>query len=182
MDPLSAVMARCSFVWLLAGFIAGALMLTDESVPGNWRLWLQPTHAHVLFVGWFLLFALGIAYWLLPRKRTPDRPLGYDVSIAYLAVIALNLGLALRVIAEPADRSGHGGSWTEPVFAVSALLQVGAAVIFVTQLWPRVTPRAARTATGRGTPAPAAQEPTQAKPRDQGGIHVEHQDRSDSTE
>jgi hypothetical protein len=45
------------------------------------------------------------------------------------------------VIAEPLERGGHGGGWTEPVYAVSALLQVGAAAIFVTQLWARVAPR-----------------------------------------
>ena len=125
--------------------------MTDEAVPGEWRLWLQPSHSHALLVGWLFQFALGIAYWLLPRKRSPERPLGYRISTAVAAVAALNLGLVLRVVAEPAERSGHGGSWTEPVFAVSALLQFGAALIFVTQLWPRIAPREARTTAVRGS-------------------------------
>ena len=144
MDRLSAVMARCSFAWLLAGFLAGALMLTDETLAGEWRRWLLPSHGHALFVGWFVQFVFGVAYWLLPRKRSPERPVGYRTRPAYAAVAALNLGLLLRVIAEPAERAGHGGSWTEPVFAVSALLQVGAAAVFVAQVWGRVAPRTMR--------------------------------------
>jgi len=34
MDRLSAVMARASFIWLLAGAVAGATMMIDEALPG----------------------------------------------------------------------------------------------------------------------------------------------------
>jgi hypothetical protein len=142
-------MARCSFVWLLVGFAAGGLMLTDQTLAGEWRRWLLPTHGHMLFVGWFVQFALGIAYWLLPRRRTPERPLGYRLGPAYAAVAALNLGLLLRAVAEPAERAGHGGGWTEPVYAASALLQVGAVVVLVAQLWPRLAPRPAKSNAGK---------------------------------
>lgn len=139
MDPLSSRMVRAALLWLLAGVAIGGAMLS-----GHWALWLAPTHAHMLFVGWFLQFALGIAYWLLPRRRAPDRPLGYDARLAGLAVIALNLGLALRVIGEPLTRSGQGSGTTQVLLAASALLQVGAVLIFVVQLWPRVAARPLR--------------------------------------
>ena len=51
MDRLSAVMVRAALGWLLAGVVLGGLMLTDRVVPGEWRLWMTPTHGHVLFVG-----------------------------------------------------------------------------------------------------------------------------------
>ena len=41
-------------------------------------------------------------------------------------------------------RSGHAGDGTLALLAISAILQVGAAVIFVTQMWPRVAARAPR--------------------------------------
>ena len=119
-------------------------MLVDRELPGTWRLWAQPTHGHMLFVGWFLQFALGIAYWLLPRKRSPERPLGYDLRLAQAAVAALNVGLLCRVFAEPLERSGHMGNGTLALLSLSALLQVGAAFVFVRQLWPRVAARAPR--------------------------------------
>lgn len=137
-------MVRLSLLWLLAGFIVGGLMLVDREIPGNWRLWAQPTHGHMLFVGWFLQFALGIAYWLVPRKRSPERPVGYNLRTAKFAVAALNLGLLCRVIAEPLERSGHAGNGTLTLLGVSAALQIGAAMIFVTQIWPRVAPRSPR--------------------------------------
>lgn len=142
MDRLNAITVRASFIWLLAGVVLGALMLADQAIPGDWRRWVQPTHGHILFVGWFIQFALGIAYWLLPRRRTQDRPLGYDERLAFCAVAALNLGLLLRALAEPVERGGGNGDWTLPTLIASAALQVGAIAVFVLQLWPRVAPRA----------------------------------------
>lgn len=144
MDPLSARMLRASLIWLLCGVSIGGAMLLDRALPGNWVLWLAPSHAHMLFVGWFLQFALGIAYWLLPRKRTPQRPVGYHEGLATAAVVALNLGLLLRVVAEPAERTGWGSNLTLAMLALSAILQIGAVVIVVSQIWPRVAPRVGR--------------------------------------
>lgn len=144
MDPLSSLMLRASLLWLLAGVIIGGLMLTDRALPGQWVLWMMPSHAHMLVVGWFLQFVIGVAYWLLPRKRTPTRPLGYAERAAWLAAIALNAGLIVRVLAEPVERIGQGTSGTLALLVVSALLQVGAVLTFVSQLWPRVGPRPMR--------------------------------------
>jgi hypothetical protein len=126
-------------------------MLTDRALPGQWRLWMAPSHAHMLFVGWFLQFAVGVAYWLLPRRRSTERPLGYWERAAYVAVIALNLGLVLRIIAEPAERTGNESDGTLVLLIASALLQVAAALIFVTQLWPRVAARPIRGTNERST-------------------------------
>lgn len=138
MDRVSVVYTRAAIVWLVAGVALGALMLSDNLVPGDWRLWFSPTHGHMLFVGWFLQFALGIAYWLLPRKRQPDLPLGYREAPGLVAVGALNLGLLSRVAAEPFERTGRASDLTLALLAASAVLQVVAVVLFVTQLWPRI--------------------------------------------
>lgn len=137
-------MVRLALLWMLAGFLIGGAMLVDRELPGNWRLWMQPTHGHMLFVGWFLQFALGIAYWLLPRKRSAERPVGYDLRLAQVAVAALNIGLLCRVVGEPLERDGHSSGTTMVLLTLSALLQITAALIFVVQLWPRVAARAPR--------------------------------------
>ncbi len=138
MDRISIVMVRAALAWLVLGFVVGGLMLVDRAIPGDWRAWMAPSHGHILFVGWFLQFALGIAYWLLPRKRQPELPLGYPEKPGFVAVAALNLGLLARVAAEPFERVGRASDVTLTLLAVSAILQVAAVVIFVTQLWPRI--------------------------------------------
>ncbi len=138
MDRLSVIMVKSSLCWLLTGFLIGGLMLVDRAIPGQWRLWMLPTHGHMLFVGWFLQFALGIAYWLLPRKRSPQRPVGYDERLGMLAAFMLNAGLLLRVVSEPFERPGHANALTLTGLSASAVLQVVAAILFVSQMWPRI--------------------------------------------
>lgn len=158
MDRLTSWMVRSSLCWLLAGIVVGAMMMADNRLPGAWRVWMGPTHGHMLFVGWFLQFALGIGYWLLPRTRTPERPLGYDERLAFGAMAALHVGLLLRVAAEPAQRSGHDSGWIDAGLIASGLLQVLAIAIFVLELWPRLAPRQRRS-----TPAPAGRTTTAGK-------------------
>jgi hypothetical protein len=134
-------MVRSSLIWLLAGILVGAAMVIDREIPGHWRAWYMPSHVHMLFVGWFLQFALGIAYWLLPRKRSPERPLGYNERLALGAMTALNTGLLIRVTIEPLERAGHASDATFAALSLSAALQIAAVAVFVTQLWPRVGPR-----------------------------------------
>lgn len=145
MDRLTAIMVRLSLGWLLAGFIIGGLMLVDRIVPGTWRAWLVPSHGHMLFVGWFFQFVIGIAFWLLPRKRSPERPLGYHEQLSLLGVVMLNVGLLLRVAGEPLERIGKGDLVTITALSASASLQLLAALIFIAQLWPRTGVRQIRT-------------------------------------
>lgn len=138
MDRFTIFAVKTSLVWMLAGFVLGGLMLVDHLVPGNWRAWLLPTHGHMLFVGWFVQFVIGIAFWLLPRKRRPELPLGYGEHKAFFALVCLNIGLAMRVIAEPLWRDRQEGAWIDWLLAGSSVLQVLAIVIFVSQMWPRI--------------------------------------------
>lgn len=131
-------MVKASLAWMLAGFVIGGLMMVDRVIPGNWRLWMQPTHGHMLFVGWFVQFVIGIAYWLLPRKRRPDLPVGYRETPAFTGWAVLNIGLLLRVVGEPMERTGNAGTVSITILAISSVLQVLAVVIFIAQLWPRI--------------------------------------------
>jgi len=144
MDPVSVRFARAALIWLVLGFTLGALMLSDALVSGSWRVWFAPTHGHILFVGWFLQFAVGVGYWLLPRKRPTHRPLGYREDAANAAFALLNLGLLLRVIAEPAGRIGDDSWVIDYTLAILSILQLAAIAIIAHQLWSRITPRPPR--------------------------------------
>lgn len=155
MDRLSIVMVRCSLIWLLAGVVIGGLMLIDRGIPGDWRLWMAPSHGHMLFVGWLVQFALGIAYWLMPRKRSAEHPLGYRERPALAAVIALNIGLMMRVTGEPLERTGDENALTLALLGGSSVLQVTAIALFIGQLWPRIY---GRSKLGRTTPSGPAEK------------------------
>jgi hypothetical protein len=144
MDRVSVVFLRLSLGCLLLGFALGSLMLSDPLLPGHWRVWFAPTHGHMLFVGWFLQFAIGVGYWLLPRKRRPEALLGYDECLTLVAIGLLNSGLLLRVVAEPAGRMGQGGRWADLTLVASSALQLAAIAIIVAQIWGRVMPKPKR--------------------------------------
>lgn len=158
MDRVSVIAVRAALVWLVIGVVLGVVMISDELLPGRWRVWFAPTHGHILLVGWFLQFAVAIAYWLLPRKRTPELPLGYREAIATAAFALLNAGLLVRVIAEPASRMGQLGGATSYLLALSGGGQLIAIAIVTYHLWGRTIPRPRRDgAEGR------------VAPRDEGG-------------
>ena len=150
MDPVSSLMIRSSLIWLVTGLVGGSLILLDASFPGLWRTWLTPGHVHMLLVGWFLQFALGVAIWLFPRRRTPAQPRGYNEYIAMFAVLALNLGLVLRVVFEALDRANHSWGITTVAYAISAIAQVLAVTLIAWGLWPRVAVRPAKKSVNGG--------------------------------
>lgn len=141
-------MLRASFLWLLLGVAVGGLMLTDRLVPGEWLRWTLPSHVHAVLVGWLVQFALAVAFWLFPRRRTPERPLGYDERLALAAAGLLNVGVLLRVVAEPVERAGSASALSFAALAASALFQVAAVALFVAQLWPRLAARPPRSRPG----------------------------------
>jgi hypothetical protein len=147
-DRLTSLMLRASFVWLVAGVTIGSAMLAagPATIPGLGMF--RAAHLHMLLVGWLIQFALGVGYWLFPRKRTPDNPLGYRETIGLVSMAALNAGLALRVIFELV-RVQSPGAWTQIGLSASGALQALAIVAFAVQLWPRVATRPAKPAAVR---------------------------------
>jgi formate hydrogenlyase subunit 3/multisubunit Na+/H+ antiporter MnhD subunit len=82
-----------------------------------------------------------VAYWMFPmppqsRERGGELPL-------WLAFGALNAGLLLRAVAEPAH-AWQPTSWSGALLTVSGALQAAATWLLVLALWPRVRGRAAR--------------------------------------
>lgn len=118
----------------------GALLLVGPVLGWQGLRALGTTHGHILFVGWFVQFAVGIAYWLLPRKKSPAQPYGYNEKVAFVACYLLNIGLLLRIIVEPLYASGvleSGSFWVIAGLGLSGLLQAIAGIIWVVQLWGR---------------------------------------------
>ncbi len=99
---------------------------------------LTPVYFHLFMVGWVTQLIIGIAYWMFPKYRR-DMPRGYD-SLAWTTYALLNLGLLLRLVAEPAQTVSPAPSWGW-LLALSALLQWLGGLAFVANTWPRVKER-----------------------------------------
>jgi len=113
--------------YLLLGLVAGVAMAIDPA----WRF-LWPTYLHVIVLGWLTQLIFGVAFWLFPRASR-DRKRGRERFI-WVTLVLLNVGLVLRILAEPFDLGGANG----PLLVASALCHLGAAAGFTANIWPRM--------------------------------------------
>jgi hypothetical protein len=99
---------------------------------------LTPVYFHLFMVGWVTQLIFGVVHWMFPN-RTRELPRG-SISLAWATFIILNMGLILRVFAEPLAATQGGTPW-QISLAVSAVLQWLAGLGFLVNTWPRVKGR-----------------------------------------
>lgn len=132
MPRLSVWFVRAALIYLATGFTFGALLLANKGVPFMPALWiLLPIHMEFLLVGWLIQFAMGVAFWILPRYSR-GAPRGNE-RLLWCAFVLFNTGvlLAAAVVFIPGlSLAGRG-------------LEVLAVLFFVLGLWGRVKPAGA---------------------------------------
>ena len=103
MSGLSRAFIRAAFAWLVLGLALRAA----AAWPGGALLSaLEPAALHALVLGWLSQLAFGVAWWMFPRPRgAPPTP---DAAAGWTGFAALNAGLLLRLVAEPASRLSPG--------------------------------------------------------------------------
>lgn len=130
MPLLTRWFLRAALLYLLLGFTLGALMLANKGVPISPHIWrLLPAHIETLLLGWLLLLALGVAYWILPRFKT-ERPNSW---LVWLTFLLLNVGIGLVALGPFIATSGRLG-------AMGRLLETLGVAAFAVHAWPRVKP------------------------------------------
>jgi len=141
MPPLSRWFVKAALLhFALAVSLLGWLQ-TSFGPAGALAAGLRLAALHLLVVGWVSQLIVGVAHWMfppLPRDRRHRR--GHPLPPT-LAFGLLNAGLLLRLVAEPALRSGAArGPWPW-LLASSAAAQWLAVLLLVVHLWPRVRGR-----------------------------------------
>jgi cbb3-type cytochrome oxidase subunit 1 len=139
MPPLARIFVRASFVYFIAAFLLGALMMLDRWL--SFSLWLKLVYVgqlHLLMVGWITQLAIGVAYWMFPRflKEQDPHPRGPE-ALAWAVFICLNAGLLLRFILEPFYLMGPR-PWLAALIALSGVLQALAALGAGWLVWGRI--------------------------------------------
>lgn len=139
MPPLTRACIKAALIWLVIALLVGVA----TAVPGTVRtstiaLAIRPTAVHMLTVGWITQLIFGVALWMFPRSSR-EQPYG-NAALGWTLFAALNGGLLLRAIAEPAVmlRPSAGAGIA---LGLSGLLQWVAGVAFVLLVWPRVKVR-----------------------------------------
>lgn len=139
MPPLARLFIKTALAYFVVALLVGLLLAVAPwlHLP-SWMLALNPVYFHLFMLGWVTQLIAGVAYWMFP-KWSRARPRGYDV-LALAAYALLNLGLLLRVLAEPAQLVSTAPIWG-PLIALAALLQWLGGLAFVVNTWPRVKER-----------------------------------------
>lgn len=136
MPPLTRLFIKTALVYLalaLAAALARSLP-ASESLPA-FVAYLTPVYFHLFMVGWVLQLIIGVGYWMFP-KYTRERPRGSE-ALAWSVYWLLNVGLALRAVAEPLHGMQPHAAWGW-LLALSALLQWLGGMAFVANTWPRI--------------------------------------------
>ncbi len=131
MPRLSAWAIRAALVYLLVGFTFGALLLANKGMPfAGWVWGLLPAHIESVLVGWTAQLILGVAFWILPRQLNGSRG---NVTLAWMALAFLNLGVLLVVVQVIAPQAGL-------LQLAGRSCEVLAAALFAGHAWQRVRP------------------------------------------
>lgn len=129
MPTLSRIAIRSALVALGLGASIGAWTLAAPAFGGRPPWALLPLHAELLLFGWLVQFAMGVAYWMLPR--TPGRPSERGRGPAAIAaILSLNAGVWLAGLGPPLG--------VDAMLAAGRALEWLAALAFAFHAWPRV--------------------------------------------
>ena len=139
MPILTRVYIKTSLIYLVAALLVGGVLALAAVVdlPVALRS-LSPVYFHLLMVGWITQLIVGMLYWMLP-KYSKEKPRCHD-PLWWATYVLLNIGLLLRVAAEPANALTSGAAWQWGL-ALSALLQWLAGLTLIAAAWPRVKGR-----------------------------------------
>lgn len=135
MPPITRWFVKTSFLYLLLALLAGFLLAMQSTfqwiAPGG----LFPVYIHLFVLGWLTELIFGVIYWMFP-KYSSERPRGSE-PLGWLTYALLNLGLLLRIFAEPIQSTQPNllSGWT---LVAAAVIQFLAGLVFVINSWPRV--------------------------------------------
>ena len=139
MPPIARTFVKAAFLYNLAAFLLGALMMLDRWLDfSRWLGALTMSQLHLLVVGWITQLAIGVAYWMFPRflKEQDPRPRGSD-ALAWFVLASLNAGLLLRFAVEPFYLM-DAQSWLAALMALAGVLQALSAFAFGWIIWGRI--------------------------------------------
>lgn len=139
MPSLTRWFIKVAMVYLAAALLLGAGLAARSIWPLPPLIAaLGPVYFHLFMLGWVAQLIFGVVYWMFP-KYSKEKPHGSE-GLWQATFWLLNVGLLLRVVAEPMQTLRPEAIWGW-LLALSAVLQWLAGLTFVATTWPRVKER-----------------------------------------
>ena len=135
MPTLTRWFIKTSFIYLALALIAGLLLAVQAVFNVTLLYGLFPVYIHLLVFGWLTQLVFGVVFWMFPKYST-EKARGSE-TLGWWTYILLNVGLLLRVVAEPVQ-SMNPNPVTGWMLVVSAVIQFFAGLTFVANSWKRV--------------------------------------------
>lgn len=133
MPDAARYLIKTSLVYLALGLALSAGAAAAPYPVGFWPgAAAYPSALHLLTVGWLTQLIFGVAFWLFPRWSR-ERPHG-PAWVMWIVYALLNLGLLLRLIAEPYPMMARRGG----ILGASAVMQAVAGIVYAVYIWKRV--------------------------------------------
>lgn len=146
MPTLTRWFIKIAMLYLLAALLLGAglALRAPLGLPGFF-LRLGPVYFHLFLLGWVTQLIFGTVHWLFPGARSAR---AQTATLGWVTLLLLNVGLLLRVVAEPLSIPGPNvWGW---LLVLSALLQWLGGLAFVVFVWPRTRERRRRRRQAQG--------------------------------
>ncbi len=135
MPTLTRWFVKTSFVYLALALVAGLLIEIQAAFHLTALSGFFPVYIHLFVLGWITQLIFGVVFWMFP-KYSVEQPRGSEM-FGWWTYALLNVGLLLRVIAEPLQ-STQPNPVTGWMLVVSAVIQFVAGLTFVINSWGRV--------------------------------------------
>lgn len=133
---VSAFLHLLGAIWL---YVAVSIPSLPEQFA--YLRFATPALFHWLVMGWATQMIIGVAYWMFPRPPVVRNiPAHFWDVMAWSVFVLLNMGVVLRVIAEPMLGYTRAPIW-QVLTVMSAVFQALAVVLAVNLLWVRVVER-----------------------------------------
>lgn len=139
MPLLTHFYLKSAFIYLALSLALGVIQAVPSTYTPSFLRAFTPVYFHLFLVGWVTQMIFGVIYWMFPIISR-EQPRGNE-SLAWATYILLNMGLLMRVVAEPLNSLLTDINWLGWLLTISAVSQWLAAVLFVWLSWPRVKER-----------------------------------------
>jgi len=131
MPRITRIFIKTGMIYFMASLVTGIIIeINFLNLPI-----LVPLFWHMLMLGWITQIIFGVSLWMFPGRNRKE---GFRAQrLGWVTYLLLNIGLPLRIIAEPMLSYSEKSIWQTLILA-SAILQLSAAATYIIEMWPRI--------------------------------------------